>query len=557
MEWWLPKVDPALADSLAQHLDISRILAKILATRGFEEPGSARRFLRPRIDDLHDPFVLKDMDVAVSRTLKAIIDRERVMVYGHDDPDGITATALLVEVLRGLGADVRHYIPDRYNEGIGLNREMLDNFADQGVDLIVTVDCSVSDKEDCADGLKAKAIITDHHEVSEPLAGVMAFINPKRKDSSYPCKGLAGVGVAFKLAQALLETRGESIFRLIEQVGDLVALGTLADRVPQTDENRVLTRLGLTRAKGRPGFSAVARRLGLPDSLADSKLLWRRAISLISSAQSREGRSLGCELLLTKDRDLAQEIAGDLHEANLEWQELVQKSFTRISGKVEQASLRAAPMIVVVDEEAPIEVIGTCAAKLANRYHRPAMVMSFWQDRYFGETRAPKGYNLMSLLEQSRDLLADYGGHLQAAGLSIFPEDVDVFLKRIFRFTENWPKGLPHPLKIDAEVDLSELEPEVVDELLLLAPYARGNPKPLLLSRGVRMAPLDYGIEVGGYRQIAEVSGIEVLMERNVDEWRLGELFGSSVDIAYSVVDGGKGSVQILLRDFRKSRGLD
>lgn len=548
MEWRFPQVDRVAVDHLAWELGISRVLAEVLVGRGLGDPDLARKFLWPRVEDLHDPFTLRDMDQAVKAIFGAIAGRKKIMIYGHDDTDGITATVLLMEVLWDLGAEVEYYLPNRYHEGTGLDSEKLATLAGRGIDLVVTVDCGITDG---LSELGPEVVVVDHHELSRWPSGVTALVNPKV--GGYPYRELAGVGVAFKLAQALWELRGESASRLLDQVGDLVVLGTLADQVPQSDENRSLTRLGMERTGRRPGLLAMAQVLGLGDS-PRGEPFWRQAVRLINSARSGQDWNPGCELLLTPNQGLALKLAGELYQAAQEWEERLREAYTRILRRVEEVGPDQAPLIVV-NEGVPVEMVGTCASRLVGRYNRPAIVLGFQEDRYFGEARAPRGYDLVWLLEQSRDLFIDYGGHPQAAGFSLFPENLDVFLRRVSYLTAGWGRDLVRQLRIDAEVNPSELRPELMAELQTLIPHGPGNPRPLLFSRRVSLLPLGYRVDIGRYQQVAEIDGIEVLVEGGVDEQWLRGIFSSRVDLVYSVLPETRETVRVVLRDYRPSPG--
>ena len=555
--WWLPPPRRDRIETFASELSLSRPIASVLSNRRFEDSREAAEFLYPKLEHLHDPFLLIDMELAVKRILRAIDSGEEIVIYGHDDVDGMTSALVLFQGIKTLQGQVRIYIPDRISEGIGLNMNNLHRFAREGVKLVITVDCSIGDRHvlENVDKLPVDIIITDHHEVRDATPDTVPFVNPKRSDSLNTFRDLAGVGVSFKVAQTLLSQRDYALDQFFNSVGDMIALGTLADRVPLVDENRVFTKLGfhLIQNQPRPSLAAIADLCSEVGSI-QTGFVMRSAIHILSSAVSVQGRNAGVELLLTVDQKRAAQVAEGLFKASHEWQQTLHNSYERITKKLRRERTGNERTVFIIDDVTPPKILGACAAKLMREYYRPAVVLGFYKDRYLGESRAPKGFDWIELFEQCRDLLITFGGHKQAAGFSVFPEHVEDFRDRIHELVKNMFVPAPSSGRLDAVVDISSLDQHFFQGLELFAPFGRENPNPFFLSRGVSIVS-DEPQRVDERRvRIGTILSFPLIVTQ-----QLAEVFkkkggdSAQCDIIFQLSTSDRGTPYIILRDLRKT----
>jgi single-stranded-DNA-specific exonuclease len=558
-DWWLPNVQAEFVESFSSQLSVSPTIARVLANRNFEDLQAAHDFLHPHLDHLHDPFTIPDMDKAVQRMLRAIDKKERIVVYGHDDVDGMTSALTLREATEALGGNIDAYIPDRVTEGIGLNWVILKRLAQRGAQLVVTVDCGIEDRRVMSEveQLSVDIIVTDHHEVSHALPHTIPFVNPKRGENLSSFKDLSGAGVSFKVSQALFQKRGQVLDRFFGRVGDLVALGTLADKVPLFNENRVFSRLGFEKIRARPrvGLQAIVNLFDEPGSV-HQRFLMRRIIPILSSAESVRGRNDGYDLLDTSDGSYADQLAKGLFEVSQLWQHTMKESFERIVLNIDDEQTGEENVIVVIDDLTPLKALGTCASKLMREYNRPAFILRYSSDHYVGEARAPRGWNIVELLNQCQDLFINYGGHKQAAGFSIFPEYVSDFQERLKALTENFSQPGQSLRRLDAELDPSSIDQELLAELERLAPFGRGNPNPVFFSRNVAFDFPHHEDENDSGEWIASLSGIQAIMPPYLTEniWVETPSPKAKYDIIYHLSTVNGHAPQIVLNDLRKSQ---
>lgn len=469
-------------------------LARVLAARGMTDPSAVRAFLRPSFDSLHDPFLLPDMAAAVARLLAAVEADETILVHGDYDADGMCATALAVRGLRRLGARAVPFVPHRTNDGYDLRPGGVEHAVAEGAGVILTVDCGVTALEAAAEARRrgVDLVVTDHHRPGPDLPDATAVVDPLRSDGAYPFRGLAGVGVAFKLIDALFHRRGIPRSELNQHL-DLVAVGTIADRMPLTDENRMLVRAGL-RALGRtrkPGFRALLNRsrIDLRRPIGAEDIAFRLAPRLNSVGRMAAGAT-GVELLLADDPARAEALAAHLDELNA----TRRMTDREVTGNVERAlegrfDSEADRAVVVWGDDWHRGVIGIVASRMVERWHRPAVVISFDGDVGEGSGRSVEGFHLHDALRDCAPLLESFGGHQMAAGLRIRRERVEEFAARLRELaadrldTGREPAALP----IDLALSLAEVTPELGAALGHLAPHGPGNPSPVLAVRGVRL----------------------------------------------------------------------
>lgn len=554
-DWWLPPARSELIEAIIAQLSLSRSIATILVNRRLENVQKALSFLHPELEHLHDPFTLPDMEAAVHRIMRAVNEKEPIVIYGHDDVDGMTSAFVLFEVIRDMKGLVSTYIPNRIAEGVGLSSDNLSLLAKGGAKLIITVDCGIEDRLITENGhrLPADIIVADHHEVHDTIPVSIPFVNPKRSDSSYRFRDLAGVGVSFKLAQALLLKRKKPLRPFFYAVGDLITLGTLADKVPLVDENRVFTRLGfdLMRASLRPGLRAIMNRFDETQTIQTGFVI-RRMIPILSSAHSIKGQNAAFTLLQTEDRKKAAQLTEELLRESQEWQQTLLESYQRILECVERNP--PGRMIFVIDDRTPPGVLGASASKLMREHQCPAIILSFREDRYTGEGRAPKGVDLVDLLSQCRDLLINFGGHKQAAGFSIFPEYIEDFQERMTELVEAMFSPYTPSRRLDSEIDLDALDQRFFEEFDFLAPFGRENPNPFFLSRGVSITPTTPEKRDEQYVCIGIVRTFPLITSVQQDIYRkIKEHPSENFDIVFQIVTSYGNTPHILLKDLRKT----
>lgn len=487
---------PAPPDHLQRFADLDPLTVQILYNRGLTDPGAVRAFLSYETDD-DNPFRLQGMHRAVSRVRDAVRRREPIAIYGDFDVDGVTATALLVQVLRALGARVEPYIPHRVTEGYGLNRDALKELAGRGVRLVITVDCGIRavDEARYAQRLGLDLIITDHHLPPAELPPATALINPRLPDCRYPFKELPGVALAYKLAQALLRVErqvplGTSRAAVAEEsLLDLVALGIVADLAALTGENRALVQRGLAvlNATQRIGLQALMEVAGVRPGRVNTDTIGYVLGPRLNAAGRMDHALLAYRLLVTDDPAEARQLAEKLDARNRERQEMTQWVLDQVLDQLEGSEDE--PFLIAWGEGFPPGVVGLVASRLTEQFYRPALVLELGDEVAHGSARSIPEFNIVGALDQVRDLLLKYGGHAMAAGLTVAREQVEVLRERLLEIATRELTGveLVPLLNIDAEWPLERLSPQTFHRLAQLAPFGAGNPEPLLLSRGVRL----------------------------------------------------------------------
>lgn len=492
--WMLPPEPPASTiDALVQKLGLAGPLARILANRGVDEPEKAGKFLHPKLEELCNPFLLPSMREAVEMITGAIRENEPIMIFGDYDVDGITATALMYLVLSRLGARVSYYLPNRLVEGYGLSEEGYLEAKKRGVSWIITVDCGITAVNEVAFGNARgiRTIITDHHEPTSQLPEAAAIVNPKLGNSQLG-EELSGVGIAYKLAQALYSQLGQEE---AEEHLDLVALGTLADIVPLTGENRILARFGI-QALGRtnkPGLKSLAFVAGLlGKEISAGQVVFILAPRI--NAIGRLGSALeAIRLLTTRDEAAAAEIARLLDGENRKRRSLdeatLEEALTLVESEIDLSQERA---IVLASDRWHPGVIGIVASRLVERFHRPTIMIAMDGDEGRGSARSIPGFHLTEALKACESHLLRYGGHKYAAGLSIARSEIPGFRRKINEVSRRLlsEEDLIPRLDVDAEVSLEEVDEVLVETLELFAPFGPGNTRPIFVSRGLELAGL-------------------------------------------------------------------
>ncbi|UNC92892.1 single-stranded-DNA-specific exonuclease RecJ [Candidatus Contubernalis alkaliaceticus] len=475
--WQLKEGDPALRDRLSAALKVKPVIAQLLINRGITDAVQGRRFLYPRLEDLNDPESLKGLISARDRLKEALDKGKNIVVYGDYDVDGITGTVILVTFLRKLGGSVSYYIPHRLTEGYGLNSAALDRLKEQGADVVVTVDCGISSlvEVEHAKKLGLEIIVTDHHTPLDSLPECV-ILNPKQAECGYPFKELAGVGVAFKLLQSFLPREQW------EEYLDLVALGTIADIVCLLDENRVLTRYGMDQlnVSSRPGVQALKEACGFGGrEISSGQISFSLAPRL--NAAGRIGQTeKAVELLLTSSKDRAQELAALLNGFNQERQKIEGKILKEAVKEIEEKGVEGKKVIVLAREGWHSGVMGIVASRLVDNYGRPVVIISLEGEEGRGSARSVEGFNLIGAIQGCADLLIRYGGHQQAAGLTISHSCIQEFERQINHDAEKMlpSQVLGRKISLEAELEASQIDLELLDQLNLLSPFGQGNPLP-------------------------------------------------------------------------------
>ncbi len=558
-QWNRAGGDSAAADTMVE-AGIPKLAAMVLCARGIDTPEKAKVFLNDSLEQLHDPFLMKDMDKAVCRIREALRKKEHIVVYGDYDVDGITATTLLSDHLVREGGRVGAYIPDRMEEGYGLNREAVESLAAEGVQLIITVDCGITAVEEVeyARTLGIDVVITDHHECKEVLPAAVAVVDPHRKDCGYPFPYLAGVGVALKLVLAMGGTAQKA--ELLERYADLAAIGTVADVMRLTEENRALVRYGLSLLQHcrRPGLTALLREAG-----AEGKAVTSTTVGYTLSPRINAAGRMGCarvalELLRTDNYARAEELARRLCGLNKERQCIEAGIFDQCLVRLACIPAEKRRAIVLADENWHQGVVGIVASRLTERYCAPVFMICIQDGHGKGSCRSYGGFNLFSALERCADLLEGFGGHALAAGFTILEENIEEFSRRmnelVYDFTGDGE--LISVLEVDAEVGrVADLTEEEIRALSVLEPFGAGNPKPVFTLSGATVVSLS---DVGGGRHLKlRVNRCERTFEAMFFSTTAADTelsVGDKIDVAfYPQINEYRGSrtIQLLVTDLR------
>jgi single-stranded-DNA-specific exonuclease len=563
--WAARPCDEERVDALARDLAVSPITARLLCIRGLDESQRARRFLSPSLDDLHDPFRLTDMAPAVERILAAIARRERIAIHGDYDVDGVTSTVILRRALELLGADVVHFIPERLRDGYGLQPAALDRLHADGVRLVISVDCGIraDDAARHAAALGLELVITDHHEPDAALPRALAVINPKRHDCPYPDKNLAGVGVALKLVHALCLRAGRTGW--LPAFVKVAAIGTLADVVPLVGENRVIAKLGLGMLSTGPhkvGLRALLDVCGLTGKQIDSYHIGFVLGPRVNAAGRMSTPDIAARLLLAADEAMADEARALAEQLDAENQRR-QKEEAEILAAARRAvetdlEIGSRSVIVVAGEGWHRGVIGIVASKLVDAFHRPAIVLSVEGEVAHGSCRSIPSFDMLAGLESCATVMTRFGGHRQAAGLTVEAARIRELRARVNEYADArlQPDDLRPRLWIDGALGFRGITAQVASELTALAPFGAGNPSPVF--RTSRVEVID-GPRLLKDRHLKMAFRQDGRVMRGV-AWRAAERepfvaeHRAAIDLAYSLEQdtwNGERYLQLSVADFR------
>jgi len=556
------------AEELAEKLSISPILARILLRRGISTESAAKRFFRPQLGDLINPFLMKDMDVAVDRLNDAMGRKERILVYGDYDVDGCTAVALVYKFLQQFYSNIDYYIPDRYDEGYGVSYKGIDYANQTGVKLIIILDCGIKaiDEIAYAKSLGIDFIICDHHVPDEVMPPAVAVLNPKRADDTFPFKHLCGCGVGFKFMQAFAKNNGIPFSRLIPLL-DLCAVSIAADIVPVVEENRILAYQGLKQLNQNPniGLKAIIDICGLNGrTLTMSDIVFKIGPRINASGRMEKGRE-SVDLLVEKDFSHALSAAKHINEYN-EQRKDIDKQMTdeanQIVARIESQKRHSS--IVLYDENWKKGVIGIVASRLTEIYFRPTVVMTKDGEFATGSARSVPGFDVYSAIKSCRDLLVNFGGHTYASGLTLRWADVPEFRQRFQKYVDEHikPEQTEAMLDIDAMIDFKDITRKLHSDLKKFGPFGPQNPKPLFCTTDV----YDFGTSkvVGREQEHVKLE----LVDSKSNNVMNGIAFGQSqsaryikskrsFDIAYTIEDNvfKHNDVQLQIEDIRPCEG--
>jgi single-stranded-DNA-specific exonuclease len=561
-------------NKLRNELKISGLAARILVQRGFATPATARAFLKPDLTQLNDPFAMRDMDRAVSRLKQALDSKEPILLYGDYDVDGTTSIVILKKAIELLGGTVDWFVPHRLKDGYGMHHGVIERAAEQGIRLIISVDTGIRAAAvvERAKELGVDVIVTDHHLPEEALPPARAVLNPNRPDCGYPEKNLCGAGVALKLIQALLGAVGAAEERqraLLDSFLKLVAVATIADIVPLTGENRVIVRRGLAGLSvvKNQGLRALLLVAGFSegDRPSAGQVAFRLAPRINAAGRMASAGDV-IELFSTNDAVRAQVIAQQLDLLNRERQDEEASTVEQILEECAATEFDASlPALVFAQPGWHLGVVGIVASRLVERFSRPVFVLSEARDQghYAGSGRSVPGFHLLEALESMPDLFKKFGGHRQAAGVTIHAERIDEFRERFTGFakTKLRLEDLCPQYQVDAEADFEELTEQAVSEVFELAPFGAANPAPLLQANDVEVAGPPVLMSEGKHCRIPFRQGRRVLMMK---AWGFGDRAvhfepGNRFDVLFQVEEDayarkqGYGTWSATLKDFRKS----
>ena len=556
-KWECYKPDENKVNELVKLCDINEIVAKVLVNKNISKE-ELNIFINPTRKDFHNPFLMPDMEIAVNRIIKAITNKEKIMIYGDYDADGITSITVLKSFLEERGLDVFSYIPNRLDEGYGLNNDAIKKIYEENYKLIITVDCGISgiDEVEYANSLGIEVIITDHHEPADILPKALAVVDAKRKDSKYPFNQLAGVGVVFKLIQAISIKLNLDEKEYLKYL-DIVCIGTISDIVPLINENRVIAKLGLK-------LVSQTKNIGLKSllNIAGFKQIDSVAVSFgvaprINACGRMGNEKLALDLFLTKDYELARKLATKLNEYNIKRQEIEKKIFNEVTQIVENKE-KENTCIVIGENGWHHGIIGIVASKVTDMYFKPTILICFDEDIGKGSGRSIPGFDLHEALMKCGKNLEKFGGHSMAVGVTIKKEKFEEFKSELEKYASKCNISDIVPIiNIDSELSLKEINSENVRELKIFEPFGEGNTVPLFLFKNLK---------INSIRSLSEGKHLKLTLKEDnfmIDAigFNIGELaekycLDDKVDIVGSLdinSFNGNDSVQIVIKDIRKS----
>lgn len=557
-KWECYEIEESKVKEFSNKYKLSEILSRILINKGITKKEELDVFINPTRNDFHNPFLMPDMEIAVNRILRAISEKEDILIYGDYDADGITSTTVLKKFLEERGMQVSTYIPNRLDEGYGLNKDAIKKIYEDGKRLMITVDCGISAIEEIefANSLGIETIITDHHEPAEILPNALAVVDAKRKDNEYPFNQLAGVGVVFKLIQAIsikLNLEEKEYLKYL----DIVCIGTISDIVPLINENRVIAKLGLklVAQTRNVGLKALIDTIGFKE--LDSNSISFGIAPRINACGRMGNEQVALELFLNDDYSEAKILANKLNEYNTERQAIEKKIFDEVIKQIENSE-KEKSCIVVGAEGWHHGIIGIVASKVTEMYFKPSILICFEDGEGKGSGRSIPGFDLHQALMECKESLKKFGGHSMAVGVTVDEAQFEKFKQKIEEYAKECKIDEIIPIiNIDSEVDLKDINIESVKSLKVLEPYGEANKMPLFLLKGLK---------INSIRSLSDGKHLKLTLRDdnymiNAIGFNMGDLsekflLDDKVDIVgnFDVNSyNGMESIQIILKDIRKS----
>ena len=558
-KWEFYDIETEKIERLSEELKISPLLTTILTNRNIESKEKIVTFLKPTRNDFYNPYLFQDMEIAVTRIIQAIEKKEKIAIYGDYDVDGITSITVLKKYLEKIGANVIYYIPNRLEEGYGLNKQAIEKIAKEHVSLMITVDCGISGIEDIdyAKKLGVETIVTDHHETLDILPNALAVIDAKRKDNTYPFRELAGVGVVFKVIQAISIKLGLDEKEYLKYL-DIVCVGTISDIVPLVDENRVIAKLGLKLIKQTKniGLRELVKACGYAN--VNSSTISFGVAPRINACGRMGKQEEALKLFLSEDLEEVKQITQKLNNYNTERQDTERKIFEQALSKIQEENLESKSSIVLGDERWHHGVIGIVASKVTEMFFKPSLLICFEGDMGKGSGRSVPGFDLHEALLNTSSWLEKYGGHSMAVGLSLKRENFEGFKKAFEELADKSNvKEIVPIIKIDKQITAKDMTKENVEAIQLLEPFGEGNKIPIFMYKGLK---------IDSIRALSENKHIKLTLRDDniildaigfnmgylVEEYRIGDKIDVVGTLEVNSYNGLE-KVQINLKDMRKS----
>ena len=566
---WILKepADPSKVDRLATEVGIDRVLAELLVKRGVETFEQARAFFRPSLDDLHDPFLMKDMDLAVERLHKAITGREKILIYGDYDVDGTTAVALVYSYLKRFTSLIDFYIPDRYDEGYGVSVKGIDWAADNGFSLIITLDCGIKaiDKTRHAREKGIDMIICDHHLPEDEIPSAVAVLDPKREDCNYPFDDLSGCGVGFKLMQAYAQSRGVPFETLVPLL-DLLVVSISSDLVSMAGENRVLSYYGLKVLNESPGkgLLAMIELSNLePGHISIDDIVFKIGPRINAAGRMESGR-LAVELLTATESGRARMIGEQINNNNNERKSIDREITQEALEMVQNGTCLASENVTIVyNPKWNKGVVGIVASRLVEAFYKPTVVLTKSNGFVTGSARSVAGFDLYQSIESCADLLENFGGHVYAAGLTLKEENLKEFAERMNKFVTGkiTTEMLTPIVEVDAKLDFSQITPKFFRILKQFQPFGPGNGNPVFMTENVYDVGNGRKVGAGGvHLKLDLIQESQPYHQIPAIAFNMADYYdyiksGNPLDVCYSIVENyyrGSSTLQIRVRDIRE-----
>ena len=558
-KWQVYQVEDEKVEELEKKYSINKLLATILVNRGITEEDKIEKFLKPKRSDFYDPYGMPDMNIAVERIIKAIENKEKTIIYGDYDVDGITSVTVLKSFLEERGLQVAEYIPNRLEEGYGLNKKAVEYIASQGYTLMITVDCGISAIEEVqyANELGIETIVTDHHEPGNELPNALAVVDAKRKDNTYQFRNLAGVGVVFKLIQALGIKMGLDEKEYLKYL-DIVCIGTISDIVPLVDENRVIVKLGLKLVEQTRnlGLRAILQSSGYSE--IDSSTISFGVAPRINACGRMGHQEEALKLFLSKDINEVNELTQKLNEYNRLRQETEKNIYADAIAQIERDGLDNNNTIVVMGKNWHHGVIGIVSSKITEIYFKPSILLCEEEDNGKGSGRSIPGFDLYEALTECKESIDKFGGHSMAVGINVKKDKFEEFKQKLEQIAkEKHIEEIVPILKIDAQISLDEINKDMVDSLKELEPFGEENKTPLFAFKNLK---------IDSIRALSEGKHLKLTLKDNKNivnaiGFNLGELandykIGDKVDVVGNLEINsfnGVDNIQINIKDLMKS----